>query len=145
MVLRAMTKEDLSFVADALLSLAEEDSSAPCHTEEKLLAKCRLDAIRMSDFAHILAAAGHGEEYLVESECLEIYERAKLTRCQSEVFWLRVQGLRFEHIGRLRGHTKQGARQIFLQVLKKLARSRHVYPYNGLSDVYRNEVRRGRH
>lgn len=137
-----MTKEDLTFVADALLALAAEDRHAPFHTEEALNAKMRLEDARRATFAEIIAP-DQCFDYLIECECRAILEGACLTQIQMDVLKLRLAGRRFEEIGRLRSHTKQGAQRIFVQAIKKLSRSYHVYRYRGLSDVYRNEVNRG--
>jgi hypothetical protein len=137
-----MTKEDLSFVADALLALTEEDKSAPYHTEAKLLAKIRTDDSRKAALFDYFARSS-GSDQLVRSEYDEVFARAGLTANQEEVLCLRLQGHTFEDIGSFRGHSKQGSQRIFLQALKKLVQSHHVYPYTGLGEVYRSEVRRG--
>ena len=82
-------------------------------------------------------------DHLFLTECLAIVERAHLTKRQAEVLSLRLEGYTFEQIGQHRGHTKQGAQRIFMQALKKIRRSVHVYRYRGLGEVYRFEVLRG--
>ena len=136
-----MTREDLAFVADALLALCEKDRRAPFYGEEAFKTKLKRSFEGDALFEHLLSRTGHDE--LLQHECIGVFRHAHLTRRQSDVLHLKLEGFTFEEIGHRAGHTKQGAQSIFSQALKKLVRSFHVYPYAGLSDVYRRETRRG--
>lgn len=137
-----MKRQELGFVADALLTLCERDRNAPHYTERAFETKL-LDARRREPrLAHL--AMGRGGHPLLCSEIEAIITDARLTDRQKTVFRLRMQGRTFEEIGKLGGHTKQGAQSVFCQAMKKLVRAQDVYPFRGLSDVYQDEVRRGR-
>jgi hypothetical protein len=135
---REMNKEDLSFVADALLALCDAPSErrrpTTCSLPESELPHTQL-------YQAILRGKGH--EPLLANECQEIYHRAKLTPHQSKVLEMRLGGWTFEEIGKRRGHSKQAAQNIFVQALKKLTHAFRVYPYKGLSEVYQRELQRG--
>lgn len=137
-----MTKEDLSFVADALLALCEKDRAAPFYSEEILDIKIRRGARRDRPLAELLLR--RDDEGLLANEWRGVLRLADLTDNQREVFTGRLEGLTFEELGRRRRTTKQGAQRVFVQALKKLMRAWSVHPYQGLSDVYREETRRGR-
>lgn len=137
-----MSNEQMSFVADALLAIAREERDAPFYTDEKLRNLCRKDRDWCQSFAHVQAQDCATFELLLR-EYRDILRNAKLTRAQDEILALRLQGRTFDEIAACRHRTKQIVQRIFIIALKKLARSHHVYPYSGLSEVYRNEVQRG--
>ncbi|AIE83620.1 hypothetical protein OP10G_0252 [Fimbriimonas ginsengisoli Gsoil 348] len=82
------------------------------------------------------------DSILIRRECFAIFRSAELTARQASVVAQRLDGLTFDEIGAARGHTKQGAHRIFCQALKKIGHARTVYPYTGLSEVYRGEIGR---
>jgi hypothetical protein len=137
-----MNQEDLKFVAEALMAMCEgEAKTRPL--DEKTLDR-KLKESRMRDPVWALAQLKAPGDHLFESECREIVSKAALTDRQEAVLSLRVAGIPFEDIGNRFGGTKQGARVVFIQALKKITRACRVYPYRGLSEVYRWETRRGR-
>lgn len=136
-----MTREDMTFVADALLALCDREPEAPFYSDQQLRLRLVRSQRRDPSLAHFLN--GGRSDPILESECQEVIKCANLTPRQSEVLAMRLEGFTFEDIGRAGRHTKQGAQSIFIQALKKIARAFHVYPYTGLGDVYRSEVRRG--
>jgi len=136
-----MDNEQIAFVADALLALCEGSTDRPFYSDARLQQK-RLAAERRDPiYAQLIGGRPH--DLLLEEECRDVLCQARLTERQSIVLGMRLDGFTFEEIGRRRGHTKQGAMRIFVQALKKIARSFRVYPFRGISEVYRNEVRRG--
>lgn len=137
-----MTDEEMCFVADALLALCDEDPGEPIALEEELTLKFRL-AKRRDWFATVLNLSRREDDDLLSNEFRQVFRIAKLTPIQAEVLDLRMSGLSFDTIGRHRLSSKQGAQNVFLQAIKKIWRVWRVYPYAGLSDVYRNELRRG--
>lgn len=137
-----MTKDDLRFIADALLALCEPDPLQPFYSEESFDHKIKLARIREPRAAGLLLEK-HGDSALVAQECEDLLQTARLTIRQTEVLHLRLEGHTFEEIGRAGNHSKQGAQKIFVQALKKLQRASSVYRYEGLGDVYRQETRRG--
>lgn len=136
-----MEREKLSTNADRLLASIERDPAAPHYTECSFRRKVD-DSNRRAHFLP-LPLGGKEADELVRSEWAAVIDAARLTQRQLEVLHLRLEGHTFEHIGRLGGHTKQGAQNIFFQAAKKLVRTWMDYPYRGLADVYRQEVRRG--
>jgi len=136
-----MNREDYNFIAEALLALCEKERQAPFYSERRLEQKIRRG--EQTDELAMQLARKDPNDALLQSECDEIVNLANLTHRQTHVFQLRLQGHTFDEIGRGAGHTKQGAQSIFIQALKKIVRAFRVYPYTGLSDVYRWEVRRG--
>jgi hypothetical protein len=136
-----MTNEDLNFVAEALLAMCEKESRRPYYSEHNMLAKLKVAERREPLYGHLVVQ--RGEDPLLKSECADVFARAKLTQRQADVLMKRLEGWTFEEIGNAGGHSKQGAQNIFVQALKKIARSFRVYPFRGLSEVYRWETRRG--
>jgi hypothetical protein len=137
-----MTKEDFEFVADALLALCEDERRRPFYSENTFRCKLRREAEKRSLVARL--SERFPENDLLRSECMSVFERARLTPRQTEVLADRLEGWTFEEIGRKGGHSKQGAQSIFVQSLRKLTQAFRAYPYRGLSEVYRKEIRRGR-
>jgi hypothetical protein len=136
-----MNTEDLSFVADALLAIVGEDADSPFEFDlaPRLapLTKAKINAFIQ------VASQRRPSDVLLKGECEEILERAQLTENQAEVLDLRLAGMSFDQIGMRKGRSRQGAMKTFLHAVKKIGRVMRVYPYTGLSDVYRYEVRRG--
>jgi len=137
-----MINDDLSFVADALLALCEPDPDMPVFDELGMDRK--MQAARKNDTRYVtdLAKKSTGAD-LLASELADVLAQSTLTCRQMEVFQLRLQGFTFEEIGGRGLHTKQAAQAVFVQALKKLARSYRVYRYEGLNEVYESERRRG--
>jgi hypothetical protein len=138
-----MNKEDLRFVADALLALCEADHSQPFYTEEVFETKLKRARLRAISLPFHTPMEPWIADDLDRRECEEMLRFANLTDAQSRVLQLRLRGFTFEEIGARDGHTKQNSQRIFVQAIKKLDRSRRVYRYEGLADVYREETRRG--
>jgi hypothetical protein len=136
-----MTKDELSFVAEALLALCERRPEAPFYSEEHLARKLK-EAEWREPLSARIELPDDGNE-LTQAECREVLRLARLTYNQWSVMSMRLDGMTFEDIGRRRGCTKQTAMNVFVIALKKLTRSHTVYPYVGLGEVYREEVRRG--
>ena len=118
-----------------------EDRNAP-YELDTIIRKRRMSDRQKSIFVTMATARRPGDE-LLESECRTIFDRAKLTENQAEVLDLRLLGLTFEQIAKCKGTSRQGSMKVFLQAIKKIGRVMRVYPYTGLSDVYRYEIRRG--
>ena len=133
-----MNKDHISFVTDALLTICDDSCDARSRQP-------RVEPLDWLEDTQLYQAMLRGKRHdtLLANECREIYNTARLTRRQSKVLEMRLGWWTFEEIGVKRGHTRQGAQQIFLQALKKLARALRVYPYKGLSEVYQDELRRG--
>ena len=136
-----MDSVDFSFVADALLALCGESQGAPFLLNDHFEIKAKAD--RRTDWFLEMANVRRPSDVLFQEECRAIVRKAELTNNQAEVLDLRLNGLSFDQIGRRRGKTRQAVMKIFLQAIKKIGRVIRVYPYAGLSDVYRYEVRRG--
>lgn len=136
-----MTTEDLKFVADALLAMCEKPSTRPFYTDEGFRVKQKRADRKEPLYGHLVHL--RGDDPLLKSECAEVLARAHLTPKQAEVLLRRLEGWTFEEIGNSAGHSRQCAQNIFVQALKKIARTFHVYPFRGLSEVYRWETKRG--
>lgn len=136
-----MHTENLAFVAEALLALCDNDDRAPFYSERNM--RRREDLASRRDPLHSKLARAQATDSLLDGECRDVVQSARLTDRQLEIVNLRLEGYTFEEIGRKRGCTKQGVQHVFVQALKKLDRAFDVYPYRGLSEIYRFEVRRG--
>ncbi len=136
-----MRRNALSLAADELLSRIERDPRAPHYSEDSFRRKVDASNRRASTIP--LPMGGKEAQYLLQQEWAEVVEAADLTQRQLDVLAMRFAGYTFEAIGAKGGHTKQGAQNIFFQAAKKLARAWMNYPYRGLSQVFREEVRRG--
>ena len=135
-----MKNEDVGLVADTLLAACERDPSRPFYTESNFRTKLRRAQAKIPILQRLV---GGTQDELLRKEYRDVLANARLTDRQNQVLTMRLEGFSFEEIGLVRGHTKQGARNIFVQAIKKVWASFAVYPYTGLSDVYRHEVRRG--
>ena len=138
-----MVDFDYGLVADTLLALCERSQDAPFYGEEYFERKER-KAEQRGEVLYLNFALLRRDDELFQRECDAIFELAKLTPKQATVVRQRLAGSSFDSIGSGSGTTKQSSQRIFMQGIKKLARSLHVYPYRGLSEVYRRETRRGR-
>ena len=136
----AHDSEDLSFVADALLALCARERDAPFYTGDGYEAKLR--RIRRREREPVGELVSGRVDSLLGVECRDVLRNAGLTERQREVLDLRLEGFTFEEIGQMGRTTKQGAMSVFIQALKKVSRTFAAYPYAGLSEVYRSEVRR---
>ena len=138
---QTLRPDDLSFIADALLALCEKSPERPHYSEEGIRCKLKMAERREPLYGHLVRQ--RGEDPLLRGECLDVFESARLTARQYDVLLKRLEGWTFDEIGSANGHSKQGAQHIFVQALKKIARAFRVYPFKGLSEVYRWETRRG--
>lgn len=138
---RTLSQDDLSFVADALIALCQAPPDRPCYSEPGFQIKLKQAKLREPLYGHLVQE--QGEDPLLRLECREVFDMAKLTARQHDVLQRRLDGWTFEEIGRAGKHSKQAAQHIFVQALKKIARAFRVYEYKGLSEVYRQETRRG--
>lgn len=136
-----MTREDLAFAADALLDLCAEDARAPYYKEEYLRVKMERESAREPLYEQLVPRTGASE--ILRRECAALISRAGLTERQMRILGLKLDGRTFGEIATRLGTSRQGAQQVFSQGIKKIARAWRVYPYAGLSDVYRREARRG--
>lgn len=136
-----MNSHTLARVADTLLSGRDKNPAAPHYTEDSFRRKIFESNRRAGSLP--LPLGGKESNYLLQSEWADVIASANLTPRQLEVLALRLDGHTFEEIGSRRGATKQGAQNVFFQAAKKLARAWIEYPYRGLSQVFREEVRRG--
>ena len=135
-----MDSIDLSFVADALLAMCENERDAPFYTEGGYEAKLQRTRKRETTAADELVS-GRGDQML-SVECRDVLAAAGLTPRQREVLDLRLEGFTFEEIGGFSQTSKQAAMNVFIQALKKISRTFRAYPYAGLSEVYGSEVKR---
>lgn len=133
---------DLQFVSEALIAMAEKDRERPCYSEREMVR--RIEAANRREPVSAGIARYDGHEWLTQRECDALFSLARLTARQDKVLRQRLNGLTFEEIGFDGRHTKQGAQRIFIQALKKIARTYRTYEYVGLSEVYRQETSRGR-
>lgn len=142
-ILREETRDpgDLSFVADALLALCERELDAPFYTEDRFEAKLKRLKRRETESPGEMVSGR--VDSILAVECRDVMRDARLTARQREVLDLRLEGFTFEEIGRQGRTTKQGAMNVFVQALKKISRTFRAYPYAGLSEVYRSDVKRG--
>lgn len=138
-----MNTFDLQFLADALLAIVGPNPGSPFSYDTLASYKPQMGPHKMHEFVRISSSRRPNDE-MWELECIEIYQRAELTKNQAEVLEMRLLGLSFDQIGHIKSSSRQGAMQVFLQAIKKIGRVMRVYPYVGLSDVYRSEIRRGR-
>lgn len=130
----------LAAQAEELLRSISRDPSRPHYGEESFRKK--LITARNRERRLPVTGECRGSDALVESEWAAVQRMACLTPVQEEVVAMRLEGHTFEHIGHVRGHTKQGAQNVFFQAAKKLIRAWMDYPYRGLHQVYREEIRR---
>ena len=133
--------DQLSYDADRLLSSVDRNPQRPHYRDDtfrRKLTKARQYEAKLPPGFH-----SRRPTYLVEKEWKAILDRANLTGNQLHVVSLRLEGHTFESIGRRRGHSKQGAQNIFYQAAKKLVEAWTSYPFRGLADVYEDETRRG--
>ncbi|RYG26361.1 hypothetical protein EON82_03690 [bacterium] len=131
---------DLSFVADALLAMCENERDAPFYTEDGF--ETKLQRIRRRETTAADELISGRVDAMLAIECRDVLSAAGLTARQHEVLDLRLEGFTFEEIGGFGRTSKQAAMNVFVQALKKISRTFREYRYAGLSEVYRSEVER---
>lgn len=136
-----MNELDLKFVADTLLALCDSPPDAPFLPDRKLVRRQAKE--EEGDVIYVNFATGRRYDDLMRIECLEVFERARLTAKQRDVVVKKLEGWTFEEISRANRSTRQSVYTCFLNGIKKLRRALRVYPYTGLSEVYRSETKRG--
>jgi hypothetical protein len=136
----ALDPETLKTIADTLLSLCAKDPERPFVSDRTLAARARREAERAPNLE---PRAPDPAKELLREECAEVMKLANLTARQRDTVLLRLEGRTFEEIAQFNGRSKQAAQQVYALALKKLAHAFTVYPFRGLAEVYRSEVRRG--
>ena len=135
-------KEDLRFVAEALLAMCVEEREQPFSDDMEL--DRRAAAARKREHLWTALASRRRNDPLLEAECRDVFRRAKLTDHQANTFAMRIDGFSFEEIGKWNGTSKQSAQRTFVGALKRITKAWRAYSYRGMSDVYRTEVARVR-
>lgn len=130
----------MTIAADLLLVGVERDPVAPHYREDSFRRK--LDVAHRRESKMTPPDGGQEAVHLLRTQWMEVTEAAGLTARQLQVVQMRLEGRTFEEIGATNGTTKQGAQNVFFQAAKKLVRTWMEYPYRGLDQVYREEVRR---
>lgn len=138
-----MSTHSLTQASDQYLARVQRDPNSPHYGESSFKRKIENSNRRALNLP--LPLGGKESNYLLQEEWADVIKAASLTERQLTVLMLRLEGNTFEHIGVLGGHSKQGAQNIFFQAAKKLVRAWMEYPYRGLDQVFREEVRRGVH
>lgn len=136
-----MNRLELFLVADRILADIPRDPASPHYLEETFRKKLQLAEIREPKLR--IRQTDPSEAYLIQREWASILRSAGLTARQREVVTLRLEGKTFEEIGRRSGCTKQAILNILRQAGKKIGVHCDVYPYAGLTEVYRAEMKRG--
>jgi hypothetical protein len=123
-----------------LVGAVKRDSSSPHYTEVTFGRKMRYARAGESrlkpqnqDFA---------KSKLMRLELAEAQSRAGLTDSQTHVIELRLVGMTFAEIGSVRGHTKQGALNIYARAVRKLRDALDASAIKGIQDVYDAETHR---
>jgi len=135
-------KEDLRFVAEALLAMCAEERENP-FTDDLELDR-RAASARKREHLWTALASRRRNDPLLEAECRDVVAHANLTEHQANTFAMRIDGFSFEEIGRWHGTSRQSAQRTFVGALKRITRAWRAYRYRGISDVYRMEVARQR-
>ena len=136
-----LAAEDLSFVADALLALCDDDGDAPAYND--VVFRQKLCLSRLRDPVAAQSLLNLAPDPLRWSEVAGLILAAELTDRQRDALFLRLDGFDFEGVGRLLGASRQSIRSTFLAALVKVRRASRTYRYTGLAEVYRSETRRG--
>lgn len=134
-----MTRKTLERTADALLDLYENDPDRPTWSEHRLLKRIVCGKARDSQLDPLRRK--HPDDPLLRAELDGLVGSAMLSPSQLHLLRSRIAGWAFADIARSRGVTKQAVRNAFLRAIKKIVSASHVYPYKGLSEVYRAETR----
>ena len=127
--------------ADRLLSKTSKCSAAyfgRCSLARKL----RVDRERGHRLDVRLDTLSEATTMLRRNVLRAVVLKARLTQRQSQVLRASLAGQGWLDIGRRLGMTKQAARRVFLQAIKKIRHAWDAYPFAGLDQVYREEVRR---
>ena len=137
-----MTPIELSRLADQLLRTVPRDPTRPHYTEESF--RCKMLNARRREGRLMLPPQPESQLYLLRREWAHVFVEANLTCRQKEVVGYRMAGKTFEEIGAISGTSKQAVLNVLKQACKKILRIQAQYPYNGLAEVYRDEMLRGR-
>ncbi len=129
--------------ANIAVRQAAPDPQRPTYSSSALEAK-----ITHTNFREVgRAIADGGRECASRSEpsvlfgsLIDAIPKDDLTDAQYEVLMLRIEGFTFESIGRIRGHTHQGAVNIFNQAVERLVNCDDFMQSVELALCYREEV-----
>lgn len=135
-----MKNHELSYAADRLLSQVPRKPDEPHYVEDTFQRKLQLAWFR--DPRAPEPPRDPTNTYLLQTEWADIFRRAKLTARQQDVVRLRIQGKTFEEIGNRTGCSKQAVLNVLKQAAKKIVQSMESYPYSGISEVYRDELKK---
>lgn len=130
-------RDDLPTRADALLAAVPKPKDSPFVNEKYLLRKARRDGhldpkvLAPPDLAAPLTFA----------EVRSVIRSCPLTSRQRFVVLAVLEGQRLDDIG-AGVVTRQAISKTFRQAIKKIRAHWDVYPYSGLADTYRSEIRR---
>ncbi len=136
-----MNRRELLQQADQILRRIERIDACPHYVEDSFRRKMMLALNRERKLRPAQEDKSH--VYLLEMEWERVFCQARLTQRQIDVVRARLAGQTFEEAGQRQGCSKQAILNILKQAVKKIEAVSSVYPYTGLAEVYREEVRRG--
>ena len=137
-----MTTIELSRIADSLLRSIPRDPCQPHYTEDSF--RIKMMNARRREGRLMLPPQPESQLYLLKREWAYLFVAAGLTCRQKEVVGHRMHGKTLEEIGAISGTTKQSVKNVLRRACEKIERVRVTYPYDGLANVYRDEIMRGR-
>ncbi len=137
-----MNPIELSRLADQLLRTVPRDPSAPHYTEDSF--RCKMAIAKRREGVLMMPPQPISQMYLLKREWGVVFREAKLTCRQKEVIQYRLLGRTLEEIGLLSGCSRQAIKNVLYQACRKIIRAQAAYPYEGLAEVYRDEMLRGR-
>ncbi len=131
------SKHDLPARSDALLAAVPKPKDSPFISEKYL----RRKVIRDAQIDPKVIAPPDLAAPLTFAEVRAVLRSCQLTAHQRVVVYQVLEGRTLEEIGA--GHvSRQAIWKTFQAALKKIRSHWDVYPYSGLADVYRSEIRR---
>lgn len=134
--------DDLPARADAFLAEHPRPREAPFYREATFTRK--LQGYRREIRTRKPPPEPPSFHQLLRREMLEIVEASGLDPVESMLVREHLCGLSLQLLGRSLGVSRQAAHERFHRAIEKIRACYAVYPYAGLAEAYRSELKRGK-
>ncbi len=133
--------DDLPARADALVARHNPREEFPFFREKNFVVKLRREGSKVGKIKQ--RTVDPAQRYLNVSEWRETLRLAGLTARECATLGLVIRGDSLSGIAVAEGVSRQAVHQRFQRIVEKIRLAYDVYPYAGLADVYRSELKRG--
>lgn len=133
--------DDLPARADALVAAYNRREEFPFFREKNFVVKLRREGSKIRKIKQ--RPIDPAQRYLNVREWRETLRFAGLTDREAATLAQVIRGDSLSGIAVFEGVSRQAVHQRFQRIVEKIRVAYDVYPYAGLADVYRSELKRG--